>query len=201
MKKSLLNIMFCCCVLTLLTGCGKTNDNSNKENKTTTTTTKKLESSKAEVEEVLESDSSINFATYVTTNHDLVVVALNTSGENKDIKITAEFKDAHLNTVATETEVVYSVLPSKEISVVIEDNRDWATVDVLVTSEESNKVSYGNALKYTHKDTGRDIEIEVSNSFKYTLYVSKSIFLFLSSLGYSISTVPLASDSIDISLL
>lgn len=184
MKKSLLNIMFCCCLLMLLTGCGEKNTELNKENKNTTTkTTQKLESSKAEVEEVLESDTSINFATYVTTNHDLVVVALNTSGENKDIKITAEFKDAHLNTLARETEVVYSVLPSKEISVVIDDDHDWATVDVLVTSEESDKISYGNAVKYTHKDTGKDIEIEISNSIKDTVDVLDFSVAFLNKDG------------------
>lgn len=187
MKKSLLNIIFYCCILTLLTGCREKNKELNETNKTTPTTTRILENSKVDVEKVIESDTSINFATYVTTNHDLVVIALNMSNENKDIKITAEFKDAHLNTVARETKVVYSVLPNKEINVVIDDEHEWATVDVLVTSEESDKISYDNAVKYTHKDTGRNIELEISNSIEDTVDVVDFSVVFLNKDGELVS--------------
>ena len=166
MKKSLLTILISLCLIACLTGCKK----EEKYNvlKDRPTTTQKVNTEEQEVENVKKTDE-LNYYTYITENRDVVAIFNNISNKNIDAHINMQYKDGSGKVIDTVIDSIYCIEPTKEVAIVLGENKEWDIYDLNVKSNESKKKSHLDQVKITHENTGKEIKVKITNTLKETI--------------------------------
>ena len=169
MKKNLLTIVMSMVALTCMTGCTKEKTLPIIEE--LPTTTKKVEIDKLEQpnQEVMEETSTLSYTAYVASNKNLGIMLYNTSEKTNDVIVTVNYLSGDGKTVGIATETVNALEPKREAAIVLANDTDWDTFDISVKESESKNTSLSKNIKYTHKNTGRNIELTIKNETDKTI--------------------------------